>query len=757
MRLQKSQFARLAMTTFALVAMLAGLQFALPAPAQAADAADFDPGMLITDSAFFNGSAMTAQQVDDFIDNRNPGCLTTVCLENYKENVTAKAATSKCKAIPAATKQTAGQIISTVGKACGISPKAILVILQKEQSLVTNRTPSARSFAYAMGAGCPDSTGCNTPYQGLYGQVYYGASLLKGYTLPSSSNYTRYQAGKTSNILYDTTAGCGTRAVFVRNQATHALYVYTPYTPNKAALKNLYGTGDSCSAYGNRNFWRMYIDWFGATGVYGETEIIEFWNANGGGSGAIGEIKAAPVLNKASGGGYYQAFANGTIAWTSAEGAALVAKPLNTFWLKTTIETAGWPVQSTVTSTAGGGGVLQRTTKGTMVQPTGLSAMFMKSGFTAAWEAYGGPGGFVGWPKADKTTLRTGLYTQQFDNGLVFADGTVYGWVHNTLVADYLARGDVASALGWPTGNYAPSTAAGGIGSQRFKNGMLLNSTDYGIRAVTGPIFAAYAKVGGRAKIGWPTSEVYQYGDTAYTVQDFEKASIISDGTATAIVAKDLVDAAIANGVFGGKLGLPTGLPATSSANGGGVAQNFVGGKLAKATDGEAAFVYGGLLTAWNAKGRTSGVLGWPTAARYKDPVLGTTNQDFQGGTVFHNNKKWAAVGTNFVEAARARGVTTDALGWPLADVVKTSKNGGGEVQTFTVGTLTWQKSKGNFLVPTTVWAAVKANGGVSGSKIGWPTAEASWNAAKKTYTQKFQFATITCVTGKTCTVKATS
>jgi len=51
----------------------------------------------------------------------------------------------------------------------------------------------------------------------------------------------------------------------MQNAATAALYNYTPYQPNKAALDNLYGSGNSCSAYGNRNFWRMYNDWFGPT------------------------------------------------------------------------------------------------------------------------------------------------------------------------------------------------------------------------------------------------------------------------------------------------------------------------------------------------------------------------------------------------------------------------------------------------------------------------------------------------------------
>jgi hypothetical protein len=51
--------------------------------------------------------------------------------------------------------------------------------------------------------------------------------------------------------------------VRIRNQATANLYNYTPYQPNEAALASLYGDGDECSAFGNRNFWRIFTDWFG--------------------------------------------------------------------------------------------------------------------------------------------------------------------------------------------------------------------------------------------------------------------------------------------------------------------------------------------------------------------------------------------------------------------------------------------------------------------------------------------------------------
>ena len=53
--------------------------------------------------------------------------------------------------------------------------------------------------------------------------------------------------------------------MYIQNQATANLYIYTPYQPNAAALNNLFGSGDGCSAYGNRNFWRLFSDWFGST------------------------------------------------------------------------------------------------------------------------------------------------------------------------------------------------------------------------------------------------------------------------------------------------------------------------------------------------------------------------------------------------------------------------------------------------------------------------------------------------------------
>jgi hypothetical protein len=59
---------------------------------------------------------------------------------------------------------------------------------------------------------------------------------------------------------------------------TPALDNHTPYEPKTAALANLYGSGDSCSSYGNRNFAQaMETGTFGgisSTGFIHPTESI---------------------------------------------------------------------------------------------------------------------------------------------------------------------------------------------------------------------------------------------------------------------------------------------------------------------------------------------------------------------------------------------------------------------------------------------------------------------------------------------------
>ena len=242
------------------------MSFAAPQvpSASAADTSQFDPGNIISDALFYNGNSMGSESIQSFLVSKEPRCTSSyACMWNYGQTTPAVAASGYCSAISGTGGMNAANIIFTIGNACGISQKVLLVLLQKEQGLVTNNAPTSRNFTFATGFNCPDTAGCDPAYGGFFYQVYYAARQFKiYYNSPGSFNF---QAGRVNNIRYSPNADCGTTPIFIQNKATAGLYDYTPYTPNSAAMGNLYGTGDGCSSYGNRNFWAYYSDWFGST------------------------------------------------------------------------------------------------------------------------------------------------------------------------------------------------------------------------------------------------------------------------------------------------------------------------------------------------------------------------------------------------------------------------------------------------------------------------------------------------------------
>lgn len=235
---------------------------------KAAVASGFQAGYIISDNNFYDGAALDAGAIQSFLNAQVPSCREGyVCLKDYRQNTVSRSADAMCGPYAGAAGESAAAIVQKVGVACGISQKVLLVLLQKEQSLVTDDWPTTGQYNKATGFACPDTAACDTRYYGFYNQVYMAAWQFKRYGNPpgTSASFTWYPVGKASAVRYSPNAACGSSSVVIRNSATAALYYYTPYQPNTAALANLYGTGDGCSAYGNRNFWRLYTDWFGPT------------------------------------------------------------------------------------------------------------------------------------------------------------------------------------------------------------------------------------------------------------------------------------------------------------------------------------------------------------------------------------------------------------------------------------------------------------------------------------------------------------
>lgn len=225
----------------------------------------FNPGLIIADDEMTDSTSLTTDEIQDFLDTRGAGCSGDSCLATKTFDTNDKKKDSLCDGYTKASGQTAAQIISGVATSCGINPKVLIVMLQKEQGLVTAANPTDKNYTIAMGLSCPDDGDCDAAYYGFFNQVFGAAHRLKYYQA-HFKDYN-YRPKQTAYIQYNPDESCGGTKVYIENDATAMLYNYTPYQPNKAALEGLAdgsgGEGDSCSTYGNRNFTLFYNAWFG--------------------------------------------------------------------------------------------------------------------------------------------------------------------------------------------------------------------------------------------------------------------------------------------------------------------------------------------------------------------------------------------------------------------------------------------------------------------------------------------------------------
>lgn len=224
----------------------------------------FTPGNIISDAVFTAKNTMTESQIQAFFNSKVSTCQSGyVCLKDFRITSVTRPADAYCSGYTGAANESAARIIYRVAQACNINPQVLIVMLQKEQGLITHTWPSDWRYNIALGQGCPDTAPCDPNYIGFFHQIYGAARQMQIYM--EGRWFQWYAPGKTWNILYNPSAACGSAPVYVANKATSALYYYTPYQPNAAALRAGYGEGDGCSAYGNRNFYNYFTDWFGST------------------------------------------------------------------------------------------------------------------------------------------------------------------------------------------------------------------------------------------------------------------------------------------------------------------------------------------------------------------------------------------------------------------------------------------------------------------------------------------------------------
>lgn len=223
----------------------------------------FDPGLIISDADLHNSDTMTEAEIAQFIATWNAGCRPghdgTPCLQDWRGDAPDFAEDDSCWFFEGGENLTAAQVIYQAAQACEMNPQVILVILQKEQGLITASGRNLQPFRYrsAMGFACPDNEPCDPEFEGFSRQVYYGARQFQKYRIYPDKY--QFQAGVTKKVPYNADPSCGSAEVSIRNQATASLYNYTPHQPNDAAL---HGRGDACSSWGNLHFYAYWNAWF---------------------------------------------------------------------------------------------------------------------------------------------------------------------------------------------------------------------------------------------------------------------------------------------------------------------------------------------------------------------------------------------------------------------------------------------------------------------------------------------------------------
>ncbi|GMU25515.1 hypothetical protein KJZ71_01735 [Patescibacteria group bacterium] len=187
--------------------------------------AAFDPNFVLTDDDVFDSASWSRDRLQEFL-------LSKGTLGHY---VTADID---------GTQKYAADIIIRVANTYKVSPKFLVALMQKEQSLIEDPYPTQRQFDWATGFGVCDSCSKDDPaisdFKGFANQLDYAAKQMRERyylrLLMNGQTNTGMSPGRTTII-----DGIEITPV---NFATAALYTYTPHI------------------HGNQNLWTIWRRWF---------------------------------------------------------------------------------------------------------------------------------------------------------------------------------------------------------------------------------------------------------------------------------------------------------------------------------------------------------------------------------------------------------------------------------------------------------------------------------------------------------------
>jgi peptidoglycan hydrolase CwlO-like protein len=170
----------------------------------------FNPDTVISD-ANFRSQDMTASGIQTFLDQQ-PGPLKNYHTKDH-----------------AGVQKSAAEIIADAAQHYNVSPRVLLITMQKEQSLLSRTHATQYAYDWALGCGRPDSGAMVMQYKGFGKQVWGGAQKL--------DKWANFWTPNTQMPIDSST-------VTPTNGATFAQYKYTPHI------------------HGVTNFWTLWIRYF---------------------------------------------------------------------------------------------------------------------------------------------------------------------------------------------------------------------------------------------------------------------------------------------------------------------------------------------------------------------------------------------------------------------------------------------------------------------------------------------------------------
>lgn len=237
--------------------------------AQEATDPNFNPGNIITAEQILNTDDLSLAEIQSFLTKKNSYLANYYTVNSYgtlnksAAQIIYDAANNNydCTGITLSDTPTEAERQLKCRAVQTVNPKFLLVLLQKEQSLISDNSPTDKQLDWATGYGCPDSWVCNPYYRGFGKQINSAALQFRSYI--DEPDHYGFQAGQTYiakdkyGILKSPTKAIGDGdyntivnspemvRVTIENQATAALYIYTPHIFN-----------------GNYNFYKLWNTYF---------------------------------------------------------------------------------------------------------------------------------------------------------------------------------------------------------------------------------------------------------------------------------------------------------------------------------------------------------------------------------------------------------------------------------------------------------------------------------------------------------------